>query len=430
MADNRAITKVRPEEKQSAASLAFIWIGGIISAPALMIGAALISGLDLKTSIIVIFIGFLAQAILMTLNGMQASDLGYPAPVLLGKTFGEIGSRFILSGLISILQFVQAGIQVAVCGGAFYAALASFGITIFPVWVYSLFWGFLMVLTAVYGYGWMKILNYLAVPFLIIVCIWATARSALDYGIDALFSYQPENPMSFVSGLSIVIGMLAMGTLTTTNLTRFSKSRLATLGSTFLGIIPAALLMLTMGAVMSLTAGTSDITELFVKLGMPVLGVLALVLATWTTNTTNFYMMGINLVRVFAAPEKKRAMITGIAGLISTVLAIFGVLNIFSSFMSFLAAIFPSLAGIMIEDYWVIGRGKPESFGIIPGINWIGVAAWVVGALFGLFFKAFCASFVSIIVSIIVYCVFYYIFKSKLPETVDPEVYVGSGDDE
>ena len=315
MADNRAITKVRPEEKQSAASLAFIWIGGIISAPALMIGAALISGLTLGTSILVILVGFLVQAFLMALNGMQASDLGYPAAVLLGKTFGEVGSRFILSGLISILQFIQAGIQVEVCGGAFYAALASFGITFIPSWLCSLFWGLLMVLTAVYGYGWMKILNYVAVPYLIIVCLWATIRSAMDYGVAALLSYQPETSMSFVAGLSIVIGMLAMGTLTTTNLTRFAKSRKATIASTFLGIVPAALLMLTMGAIMAVTAGTTDITELFVNLGFPVLGVLALILATWTTNTTNFYMMGINIVRVFAAPEKKRAMITAVAGI-------------------------------------------------------------------------------------------------------------------
>ena len=231
MADNRAITKSDPKKNNLRQAWHSLRLGGIISAPALMIGAALISGLDLKTSIIVIFIGFLAQAILMTLNGMQASDLGYPAPVLLGKTFGEIGSRFISPGLISILQFVQAGIQVAVCGGSILCCVGKFRYNHFPrLGICSLFWGFLMVLTAVYGYGWMKILNYLAVPFLIIVCIWATARSALDYGIDALFSYQPENPMSFVSGLSIVIGMLAMGTLTTTNLTRFSKSRLATLG--------------------------------------------------------------------------------------------------------------------------------------------------------------------------------------------------------
>ena len=97
--------------------------------------------------------------------------------------------------------------------------------------------------------------------------------------------------------------------------------------------------------------------------------------------------------------------------------------------MNFLAAIFPSLAGIMIADYWVIGRGKADSFGIVPGINWLGIASWVVGALVGLFFKAFCASFVSIIVSIVVYCVFYFIFKSKLPKPVDPEVYVGSSDE-
>lgn len=224
MADNRAITKVRPEEKQSATSIAFIWIGGVISAQSLMVGAILIGGLNLVTSIVIVFVAFMVQAFLMALNGMQASDLGYPAAVLLGKTFGETGSRFILSGLISILQFVNAGIQVAVCGGAFYAALAHFGITMFPVWACSLFWGAMMVLTAVYGFGWMKMLNYLAVPYLIVVCLWGTIQSVVNFGAEALFSYQPETPMSFVSGLSIVIGLLAMGALVGLFLKAFSPA--------------------------------------------------------------------------------------------------------------------------------------------------------------------------------------------------------------
>ena len=188
--------------------------------------------------------------------------------------------------------------------------------------------------------------------------------------------------------------------------------------------------MLTMGGVMAVCAGTTDITELFVKLGMPVLGVLALVLATWTTNTTNFYMMGINIVRFFGFAEKKRSTVTAIAGLISTVLACLGVLSIFSSFMSFLSAIFPSVAGIMIADYWILGKGKKENFGITPGFNWIGFASWIVGALVGLFFKAFSPAFVSIIVSMIVYCILHSIFKNKIPEAVNPEVYVGTGDEE
>ena len=39
--EKRAITKVRAEEKKSTGSLTLIWAGGVISAPALMVGAIL-----------------------------------------------------------------------------------------------------------------------------------------------------------------------------------------------------------------------------------------------------------------------------------------------------------------------------------------------------------------------------------------------------
>ena len=428
MADNRAVTKVRPEEKQSAASLAFVWIGGVISAPAIMMGSLLVAGNNMTSTLIIIIIGFLIQAFLMAVNGMEASDLGYPAAVLLGKTFGEIGSRFILSGLISLLQFVQAGIQAGVCGGAFYELLVSLGVEFIPLWLCTFIWGMVMVVTAVYGFGWMKWLNYIAVPFLVVVCLYGVIKAGNAYGWDNIFAYEPENPMTFMDSMSLIIGMLAMGCLTTTNLTRFAKSRKATIGSTFLGIVPAALLMLTMGAVMALAAGTSDITVLFIQLDLPVLGTAALLLATWTTNTTNYYMTGIELVRVFKVPDKKRGLVTLISGFISTALGMLGILNFFSSFMSLLSAIFPCLAGIMIADYWIIGKGKKESFGIVPGFNWIGFVSWLGGALTGLLFKAFSPAFTSIIVGMVLYLIFYKLFKNKVPAPIDPEHFVGTGD--
>ena len=42
--EKRAITQVQPEEKQSTLSLTMIWVGGVISAPALMVGAILMGG--------------------------------------------------------------------------------------------------------------------------------------------------------------------------------------------------------------------------------------------------------------------------------------------------------------------------------------------------------------------------------------------------
>ena len=293
--EKRAITKVRPEEKKSTGSLTLIWAGGVISAPALMVGAILMGGLSLQMVLLITLIAFGVQVALMSLNGIEASDTGYPLTVLLGKTFGNTGSRFILAALITLTQALQAAVQVGVCAGAFVASLAQFGIAL-PLWLSIIFWGGIMVLTAVYGFKWMTVLSYIAVPFLIIACLYATARAIGMYGgFNAMMAYQPAQRMDFVSALGITIGIFACGTIVCTDLTRYSKSRKSTIISSVFGILPATLLMIAMGAIMSVGAGTTEMTVLFVKLDMPIIGVLALLLATWTTNTTNFYQIGLSI---------------------------------------------------------------------------------------------------------------------------------------
>ena len=65
--------------------------------------------------------------------------------------------------------------------------------------------------------------------------------------------------------------------------------------------------MLFMGSVMALLAGTYDITQVMSALGAPVLGLIILILATWTTNTINAYSAGIALTNLFQLPDSKRA---------------------------------------------------------------------------------------------------------------------------
>lgn len=117
--EKRAITQVQPEEKQSTLSLTMIWVGGVISAPALMVGAILMGGLSLQMTLLITLLAFGVQVAIMSLNGIEASDTGYPLTVILGKTFGNTGSRYILAGLITLTQGLQAAVQIGVCGGAF-----------------------------------------------------------------------------------------------------------------------------------------------------------------------------------------------------------------------------------------------------------------------------------------------------------------------
>ncbi|MDL2218539.1 cytosine permease [Christensenellaceae bacterium OttesenSCG-928-M15] len=418
--ETRTLSRVRPEERQSTASIAFIWIGGVISIPMLMVGAILGTGLSLGMVVIVTLVAFAVQVFLMTLNGIQASDTGYPLAILLGKTFGEVGSRYLTSALVGLMQIGWFAIQTAVCGSAFSSLLTTLGLPI-PVWISSILWGVIMLVTAVYGFGWMKILNYLSVPLLVIACTIATIMAGNEYGFAAIASYQPENSMGFIPALAIMIGVFASGTITVCDLTRYAKSRKATTLSSIFGIVPAALMMTTMGAIMGIAANTGDVTEVFVKLGMPVLGVVALVLATWTTNTTNAYTAGISLTRLFNLPDNKRPMITAIAGAVGILLATLGIANNFDVVMNILATLIPPIAGIMVADYWIIGKGKKENWGIIKGVNYIGVISWAFGSLIGFIVPIFSPSFNSIVVGMITYLVLYALVGKKLPKAVDPE---------
>ncbi|MCK9217773.1 MAG: hypothetical protein M0P77_07650, partial [Firmicutes bacterium] len=65
----------------------------------------------------------------------------------------------------------------------------------------------------------------------------------------------------------------------------------------------------------------------------------------------------------------------------------------------------PPIAGIMIADYWIIGKGKPENWYPVKGINWIGILSWAAGSIVALFFSFFSPALDGIIVCLISYLI-------------------------
>ncbi|MEY8365104.1 cytosine permease [Anaerovoracaceae bacterium 41-7] len=176
---------------------------------------------------------------------------------------------------------------------------------------------------------------------------------------------------------------------------------------------------------MSVGAGTTDLTELFVKLNMPIIGVLALLLATWTTNTTNFYQSGLAFTRFCGAKDGKRPLLTAIIGVIATVLAVLGALDFFVPMLNAFSVMIPPIAGIMMADYWIIGKGKKENWGIIPGFNFAGIGAWIAGMAVGFFVNVFSPAFNSIVVGMIVYLILNAALKNVIPAARNPEEFIG-----
>ena len=379
--------EIKAEERQSWGSIAMVWAGGMICVPCLMVSGVLSGGgLSMVEIILSILIGYGLICAYMIFIGMQACDTGLPVSVLAESALGKKGARYLISTLIAIACIGWFGIQSATCGSAFAAMTAGMLGMEAPsstmVAVCSIIWGIIMLITACAGFKGLKWLNYVAVPLLVAVCLYGIiAGIAAHNGGAALANYAPAQSSGLVFGISMTVASFALGGVISADYCRYAKSRADVVKSSIVGVIPAGLFMLLTGAVMSIITGQYDISAILASLGVPVLGLIALVLATWTTNVTNAYSGGLALSNLLGFDETKFKITTGIAGAVGTLLAAFGLLNAFQGFLSLMSALIPPLAGVIIADYWIVGKGKKENLNLKTGVSAAGLISFVVGAL-------------------------------------------------
>ena len=374
--------EISADQRQSWVSIAFVWIGSLICVPALMVGGMLGSGLSLGKCLLSILIGYTIICVYMCLMGMQGCDTGLPTAVMATNALGEKGAIYILSTILAIACIGWFGIQAAVCGSAFSNMIGDLSGFHIPIWLSSILWGVIMVLTACFGFSGLKWLNKLAVPLLLIVCIYTLVYSINgNNGISTITSYVPVTSLTFVDGISMTVATFAVGGAIAGDYCRFAKSRSDVIKSSVIGVLPAGILMLMIGAILTIVTGSYDISVVLSSAGLPVIGLIALILATWTTNVSNAYSGGLSLSVLLGQNEQKSRLTTGIAGIVGTLLTAVGIMNSLQGFLSLLSALVPTLVGTLIADYWIVGKGNKDAFAPKPGFSAAGLISYITGAL-------------------------------------------------
>ena len=373
--------EIRDDERQSWLSLAMIWTGSMICIPCLMIGGVLGTGLSLVQVVLAVLVGYGIVCAYMCLVGMESCDTGLPTVSMASSVLGTKGAQFIISLMLAIACIGWFGIQSAVCGESFSTMVSSMSGIDIPVWASSIFWGIVMLLTAAYGYKGLKILNYVAVPALVIVLAYAMILAFLSGGLEAVVSFQPTSRMGFIPAVSMVVASFALGGVISGDYSRYAKSRGDVVRSTLLGVFPSGMVMMLIGSILSIVTGQYDVSLVLAAVGVPALGLVALVLATWTTNVTNAYSGGLSMSNLFGFGEDRFRITTVIAGAIGTVLAAVGLLSRFEAFLNILSALIPPIAGVMIGSYWIVGKGRRENLVAKEGWYWPGIVAFTIGAV-------------------------------------------------
>ena len=274
--------------------LAMILCGALVSIPSLILGGSLVTGMSLPAAILTGLAGYGFIVLMMVSQGMQSVDQGKPAVVVAQQVFGKVGSSKVISIIIAIAALGWFGIQANVGGLAVDNLLKYLGLPI-PAWLASLLTGLLMVVTAMYGVKLIRLLAYVAVPYLVIVILYGLWFAfAKQDAAATIAAYHPSGTVSFVNGFSSTVGSFAMAGVIVGDYAQFSKKR-------------------------------SDVVKA----------------------------------------------------------AIFGVLTYFEPVMNIFSAMIPPVAGAMAASYWVIHRGDLHSWQSVPGVNWLGLSAWALGAVVG-----------------------------------------------
>ena len=109
------------------------------------------------------------------------------------------------------------------CGVALANLLAIYHLNI-PIPIASFISGMVMVVSALYGMKVLRILSYIAVPLLVIICLYGLGQILTGEQLQLVRDYQPQGNMSFMDGLAVTIGSFALGAVIAGDYSQFSKS--------------------------------------------------------------------------------------------------------------------------------------------------------------------------------------------------------------
>ena len=379
--------RVAEADRRDWKAIAVIRAGGMFSAPTLMVGASLGLGLGLPGAAAATLAGFGFIVIYMCFVSMQASDTGQPTALLGAPALGAAGARYGVALIVGVVTIGWFGVQTAVCGASLALMLADVAGLAVPVWACSLALGLLMLVTAVIGFDGLRWLSTVAAPVLAAVCLYGVVASlAREGSVAGLFGYVPVpgEAVGFLAGVNMAIGLFAFAGFTAGDIARFARTRRDAVLSCVAGVLPAALVALATAASLAIVVGEGDVAVLMNSIGLPAVGLVALVLSAWTVNASNVYSAGLGFAVMLGRGESGSKMTTLVSGLAGIALALAGILGAFQLFLSLLSAAAPALAGAVVADYWLVRKGRPENVSVQEGFSVPGVAALFGGFAVGL----------------------------------------------
>lgn len=365
----------RPVVRLHGLRIALVLIGIAITIPAFLTGAELGLALGFRRLLIAVGAGAAVLCVIGALAAVVAARTRLTTYMIVEYAFGTRGA-VLVNLVIAITIFGWFTVTAAFFGDAVASAARDVWGLQANLHALIVAGSVLVVTTTVFGFAAIDRLAQLTVPPMLGILVWLV-YVALDGSTTPLMSTPGFGTVSLGQGITAVIGGFIVGAVIMPDYCRHVRNErhgvLAAILHFGMGY-PVILLML---AVVAISAGTKNFVGILAPLGFGMVGVVIIVLATWTTNVGNLYSNALVLQKLVPSGVSQRRLVVAL-GALGTLLAVLGVAEHLVQFLLLLGTTVPPIAGIYLADYFIVRRGRiaDDDLARQPAVSYPAFAAW------------------------------------------------------
>jgi NCS1 family nucleobase:cation symporter-1 len=359
-----------------------LWSNLGVSLLVIVIGSFLVPALSLPEAVVAILLGSLIGNLMLAAAGLIGADARVPGMVLMRAPLGRAGSY--APTALNVLQCLGWATFELIIIATAAAALSDELFGFEARWAWTLVFGAVAATLALMGpIGVVRRFIRKFAVYIVAASLGYLTWWALDAGdLGALWDAPGEGGLSIWLGMDLVIAVTVSWVPLIPDYTRFSRDRRSAFVGAGLGYFVAATWMLALGALIVLTRGVSEPTELPAAVAAAGLAAALALLAVTVDETdeafANVYSSAMSLQN-FVPRVPQRALVAG-ASVVATIGALAIDLQRYQSFLYLLGAFFVPLFGVLLADWLLAGaRYEPADIFEAPPVRGELIAAWLAG---------------------------------------------------
>ncbi len=337
-----------------------IWFGAGVSIAEILTGTYFAS-LGFTRGFLAILAGHVIGCLMLFAAGVIGGKSRRSAMETTKMSFGQKGS--LLFSICNILQLVGWTVIMIYDG-----AISADGILNTGRWIWCIVIGVLIIVWLLIGIANLGKVNTIAMAALFLLTIVLSVvifrRGETVVGMN--------NSLTFGAAVELGVAMPLSWLPLISDYTREAEKpvQASAVSAGVYGLVSMWMYIIGMGA--AILTGEYDITQILLKTGLGVIGLLIIIFSTVTTTFMDAYSAGISSESIFAKLDGKIVAI--IVTVIGTIAAIIWPMDDITDFLYLIGSVFAPMIAIQIADFYLLKKDVSEKQADI-----VNLIIWAIG---------------------------------------------------